>query len=211
MLVLGDAHASDPDNRRALLAAYDGADADLALQVGDLQYYDLPTPTWFIAGNNEDLDTIEALRHGEEVEGVTNVALLASSAIEREGIRIAGLSGNYAPTQFEKSRPELEGDRRRHFVKDDVERAAELDDIDVFLAHEAPHGLLETNGYDVGCKHVDRLLTAVEPELCLVGHHHEHVESEFGGTRVVGLAPVWESYYILDAETLALERFSTPG
>lgn len=209
MLVLGDAHASDPENRRALLSAYDAADANLALQMGDLQYYDLPTPTWFIAGNNEELDAIEALRTGARGERMGNAHLLDSSAVEREGLRIAGLSGNYAPSQFEKSRGELDGDRRRHFVEDDVERAAELDDIDVFLAHEAPHGLLETDGYDVGCKHVDRILRSVEPELCLVGHHHEYVESDFGGTRVVGLAPVWERYYTLDAETLTLERFPT--
>lgn len=208
MLVLGDAHASDPENRRALLSAYDAVDAEVALQVGDLQYYDLPTPTWFVAGNNEDLDTIEALRAGEEVDGVANAHLLDSAAVEREGIRIAGLSGNYAPTQFEKSRADLAGGRRRHFVADDVERAADLDDVDVFLAHEAPHGLLATNGYDVGCTHVDRILSAVEPDLCLVGHHHEHVEGDFGTTRVVGLAPVWESYYRLDAETLTLERYS---
>lgn len=210
MLVLGDAHADDPANREALLAAYDAADADLALQLGDLLHYDLPDPTWFIAGNNEDLDVIEALRHGESPTGVSNANLLASTAVELEGRRIAGLSGNHAPTQYGKSRDDLPPARRRHFVRDDVERAKQLDDVDVLLVHEAPHGMGFEEEYDVGCTHIDELVEAVEPALCLVGHHHEHVEGRFGETRVVGLEPVWESYYELDSETFDLERYPAP-
>ena len=210
MLVLGDAHADEQSNRRALLAAYEEADVDTALQVGDLLYYDLPLPTWFIAGNNEDFDIIESLRTGSDSDRTTNVHLLASTAVELHGIRVAGLSGNYAPTQFDKGRAELQDDRRRHFVREDIERVMELTEVDVFLTHEAPHGLLQSDGYDVGCKYIDGILRNLSPDLCLVGHHHEHVESAFGETTVVCLAPVWESYYILDPETVALERHPTP-
>ena len=210
MLVLGDAHAADDAHREALLAAYEAADADAALQVGDLGYYDLPTPTWFVAGNNEDFDVVDALRSGEAPAGTSNVHLLASEVADVGGLRVAGLSGNYAPTQYEKARDELEGDRRRHFVREEVERAKALSDVDVFLTHEAPHGLLREDGYDVGCKHVDAVLRAVEPDLCLVGHHHRHVEGDFGPTTVVGLAPVWEGYYRLDPETLDLARRPAP-
>lgn len=209
MLVLGDAHADDPGNRRALSAAYGAADADVALQVGDLCHYDLPVPTWFVAGNDEDLDVVEALRAGED-PGVSNATLLASTAVDLCGLRVGGLSGNYAPTQYERARSDLEGDRRRHFVREDVERATELTGVDVFLAHEAPHGLLEVDGHDVGCRPVDEVLEAVTPELCLVGHHHRHAESTFGPTTVVALAPARESYYALDPATLALDRHSTP-
>ncbi len=142
MLVLGDAHADEKAKREALLAAFGETDADRALQVGDLQYYELPVPTWFVAGNDEDLNVIEALREGREPEGVRNVHVLASDAVDLKGLRVAGLSGNYAPTQFDKPRSELEDERRRHFVREDVERTLELTDVDVFLAHEAPHGLL---------------------------------------------------------------------
>ena len=210
MLVLGDAHANDDAHREALLATYDAVDAYSALQVGDLGYYDLPTPTWFVAGNNEDLDVVDRLRSGESPAGTSNVHLLASEVTDVGGLRVAGLSGNYAPTQYEKSRDELVGGRRRHFVRDDVERAKALSDVDVFLTHEAPHGLLREDGYDVGCKHVDAVLRAVEPDLCLVGHHHRHVEGDFGPTTVVGLAPVWEAYYRLDPETLELDRRPAP-
>ena len=210
MLVLGDAHADDPDNRRALLAAYDAADADVALQVGDLGYYDPPVPTWFVAGNNEDFDVIEALRGRDRALGEPRLHLLASDAAEVEGLRIAGLSGNYAPTRYDKPRSELSGERRRHFVRDDVERAAELDDVDVLLVHQAPHGLLRVAGRDPGCAAIDDLLSALSPQLCLVGHYHRHAEATIEGVRTVALAPVWERYYALDPDTLALERHRTP-
>jgi Icc-related predicted phosphoesterase len=211
MLVLGDAHADRPDNREALMAAYRAADLNLALQLGDLLHYDLPVQTYFIAGNNEDFDVIEALRFGRvRSSGVRNLRLLASTVVEVEGRRVAGLSGNYAPTQFEKPRSALVGPRRRHFVREDVERAKSLSDVDVFLAHEAPHGTAVAEDYSVGCTYIDEILEAIEPELCLVGHHHQHSESTFGPTRVVTLDPAWESYYLLDPETLELTRHETP-
>jgi Icc-related predicted phosphoesterase len=174
-------------------------------------FYDLPIPTYFIAGNNEDFDVVESLRHGRlESSGVSNAHLLHSTTADVEGLRVAGLSGNFAPTQFEKSRSDLLDDRRRHFVREDVERAKHLDDVDVFIAHEAPHGVPVTEQYEVGCSHIDDILRALEPDLCLVGHHHEHAESEVGPTRVVSLAPTWESYYTLDPDTLSLTRHDTP-
>ncbi|WP_408960104.1 metallophosphoesterase [Natrinema sp. 74] len=204
MLVLGDAHASEPDRLETLLALYRTLEPDHVLQLGDLKRYDLPAPTWFVAGNNEDLDVIDALRAGEEPPETTTVHLLASTAATVDGLRIAGLSGNFAPTKYDLPRDDLSGNHRRHFTHEDVEQAAALEDIDVLLTHEAPTGLL-SYGYDPGCEHIDDLVRALEPELCLVGHHHRHRESEIGETRVVSLAPAWERYYTLDPETLALE------
>jgi Icc-related predicted phosphoesterase len=212
MLVLGDAHADDPDNRRALFAAYRNSGADVALQLGDLLYYDLPIPTYFIGGNNEDFDVIDALRHGRvDSSRVANAFLLAGEAVEIDGLRVAGLSGNYAPTQYERPRPNLHGERRRHFVREDVEAAKQLEDVDVLLTHEAPHGLPVSESYDVGCDYIDELLEAVEPRLCIIGHHHEHAETTIGETQVVSIAPVWERYYHLDPATLELTSYATPS
>lgn len=204
-LVLGDAHADERDQRDALLDAYRETDESVAFQAGDLLHYDLPIRTYFIAGNNEDQDVIEALRAGDEPPGsVRNVTLLASTAVEVEGRRIAGLSGNYAPTRYDRDRAELSGDRRRHFTHEDVERVLDLTDVDILLVHEAPHGVVTGEDYDVGCVHVDRILRELDPALCLVGHHHRHVEGRFGSTRVVSLAAAWEGHYTLDLDTLSL-------
>nr|WP_309221811.1 metallophosphoesterase [Halorussus sp. MSC15.2] len=212
MLVLGDAHADDPDERRALLAAYRDSGDDVALQTGDLLYYDLPIPTYFVGGNNENFDVIDALRAGEDPEGTTvrNANLLASTSAEVAGLRVAGLTGNYAPTKYDESRADLTGERRRHFVRGDVERLKTVEDVDVLLTHEAAHGLIYY-GYDAGCDRIDELLEALDPDLCLVGHHHEHAESTYGDTRVVSLAPAWERYYRLDPETLELSDRETPA
>lgn len=210
MLVLGDAHADRDDRRAALLRAYRASTEDVAVQVGDLLHYDPPTPTWFVGGNNEHFDVIEAMRGGETPEGVRNATLLASDAVELGGLRIGGLTGNHAPTQFEKGRDELTGDRRRHFVRDDVDRLLERGSLDVLVCHEPPHGLTKTEGYDPGNSHVDALVRQLDPALCLSGHLHRHCEATIGGTRVLSLAPAWEHYYELDPETLTLERFETP-
>jgi hypothetical protein len=103
LLVLGDAHADEADHRRALLAAYDAVDAPAALQTGDLAHYDLPRPTWFVGGNHEDHDVIVALRAGDSPPGATNVHLLGPAVTTVGGIRVAGLSGTYAPTWFDES------------------------------------------------------------------------------------------------------------
>ncbi|PSQ02923.1 metallophosphoesterase [Halobacteriales archaeon QS_5_70_17] len=210
MLVLGDAHASTPDRRDALLAAYRTAESDVALHVGDAEYYDFPAPTWFVAGNNEDFDVIDALRAGERPDGVRNAHLLASTAADVAGLRVAGLSGNFAPTRYDRPRSDLEGDRRRHFTREDVGRAADLEGVDVLLTHEAPTGLL-CYGYDPGCDHVNDLLGALDPELCLVGHHHRHRAAEVEGVRTVSLAPIWERYYTLDPDELALAAHGIPA
>lgn len=211
MLVLGDAHADDHDNRRALFAAYREADPDVTLQLGDLMFYDLPAPTWFIGGNNEDFDTVEALRNGLVSNSrVRNAHLLASTAVELDGLRIAGLSGNFAPTQYDRPRANLVGDRRRHFTHEDIEQAMGLGSVDVLLTHEAPHGLPVAEEYDVGCSYIDDLLSALTPDLCLIGHHHQHAETTIGDTKVVSVAPTWERYYVLDPETLTLTWHETP-
>lgn len=211
MLLLGDAHANKADRRRALFAAIRDSGASVALQAGDLFYYDLPIETYFIAGNNEDFDVIDALRYGRlESSDVRNVNLIASDVVEIDGLRVGGLSGNYAPTQYDKPREALYEQRRRHFVREDVERAKRLEDVDVFLAHEVPHGTPVTEEYEVGCTAIDEILEVLEPDLCIAGHHHQHTESTFGDTRVVTLAPAWESYYTLDPETLEITRHETP-
>ena len=211
MLVLGDAHADREDRRERLFDAYDASDEDRALQVGDLLHYGLPKPTWFVGGNNEDFDVLDAMRAGETPEGVENAHLLASDVVELDGFRVGGLTGNEAPTQYEKSRDELTGDRRRHFTREDVEALLEEGSVDVLLTHEPPHGLTKIRGYDPGSSHVDSLVRRLDPDLCLTGHLHRHSEATIAGTRVYSLAPVWESYYELDAETTTLERFETPG
>ena len=141
MLVLGSAHAPELDVARVLAASYRAADADFALQVGSLGQYDLPTPTYFAAGDRDDLDVVDALRLGRvQSASVSNVHLLASQAVELDGIRVGGLSGTYSETHYRRPRARLYQEHRRHFTEKEVERATQLD-VDVFLVHEPPVGV----------------------------------------------------------------------
>ena len=201
MLLLGDAHAEDEGKREKLLECYRRSSEERVIQIGDLGYYSPPKPTWFVGGNNEDFDVIDELRRGHG----PNDLHIVSEPVEVEGLRIAGISGNYAPNYYTKNRDELVGGRRRHFVETEVEKAKRYSNVDVFLSHQPPHGVLVKGGYDVGVRPIDEILEAVEPELCLTGHHHTHDEGQFGDTHVVSLAPTWENYYEIDGN-LEIER-----
>ncbi len=208
MLVLGDAHADNQQHQKFLKRAYADTTEEHAVQVGDLLYYSLPKPTWFIAGNNEDHDRTEPAKHNRTPTDIgSNAYLLNGTTVEIENLTITGLSGNYAPTQFDKSRSELTQARRRHFTHEDIDRLLEFNptEIDILLAHEAPFNLITSKNYTVGCPHINTLIDELQPTLCLVGHHHEHAESHINQTRVISLAPVWEGYYTLSSNTLILE------
>jgi Icc-related predicted phosphoesterase len=208
MLVLGDAHADNDSNRQFLHRAYSDTTDEYAVQVGDLLYYTLPKPTWFIAGNNEDHDRTEPAKTNDTPTDIgTNAYLLNGTSTEINGLTVTGLSGNFAPTQFDKSRSALINDRRRHFTHEDIDRILELTPtaIDILLTHEAPYNLITSENYTVGCPHIDTIIDEIQPRLCLVGHHHEHAETHRNQTRVISLAPIWDGYYTLSPDTLTLE------
>lgn len=207
-MVLGDVHGENPINRDALLDLLSNVEYDFALQVGDLGWYaDLPRPLYFIPGNNEDFDLLPEVARGK----YRNLHLIESGeAIEKSGLRIAGLRGNYAPTQYEKPRGDLRGDRRRHFTREDVEATLRLDSVDVLLSHEAPHGLV-FRGYDAGNKYVDLLVRGLSPRYHFAGHHHEYRHQRLDGTRAYVLAPANQEYLVLEPEEGRVERHTTHG
>ena len=143
---------------------------------------------------------------------VTHLTWRATSAL-----RVAGLGGTFAPTWYETPAPELPhpkkgsakatelADKRRHFVREDVERCKALRDIDIFLTHEAakpfrafPGG----RGPDAGKAQINEILAAMKPRLHLFGHHHRFSEQERDGVRSVGLDLVTRSYLLIDPVTL---------
>lgn len=213
MLVLGNAHAPDLDVGRVLAATCRAADADVALQTGGLGYYDLPVPTYFAAGEAEDPDVVSALRLGRvQSPSVSNVHLLASRAVELDGLRVGGLSGTYSEAHYQRPRARLHREHRRHFTRDEVERAKDLD-VDVFLTHEPPAGVFDSDppGRAIeGCRKVNEILAATRPSVCLVGGIGRHAEEQVGDTTLVSLAPVWQHYYTLDAEKLTVARHEPP-
>ena len=93
-------------------------------------------------------------------------------------------------------------DKRRHFVREEVEACKAMRGVDVFLSHEAPRPYVVGRGNDAGKTPVNEVLAAMTPRLHLFGHHHRFTESERQGVRSVGLDLVSKSYLLVDAGTL---------
>lgn len=192
------------------------------LCVGDVagadgRYEPLPAPLYWIKGNNENFDTIAAGAFPENLHYIPNGQL-----IELEGLRIAGLGGTFAPTMYEVPAAELPhptkaspkatdlSDRRRHFVREEVDACKSITQVDIFLSHEAPRPFRVHRGIDAGKTPINEVLSAMSPRLHLFGHHHRFTESVVRNVPSVCLDLVSTSYLLIDGTSLAYERLTTP-
>jgi hypothetical protein len=96
----------------------------------------------------------------------------------------------------------VKDDKRRHFVREEVEACKTMRGVDVFLSHEAPRPYVVGRGNDAGKTPINEVLASMLPRLHLFGHHHRFTESERQGVRSVGLDLVSKSYLLIDAGTL---------
>jgi len=115
----------------------------------------------------------------------------AAAASSESSSRAAAARGGGAPRA-------LKNDRRRHFVREEVDRCKSIDQLDVFLSHEAPRPFRVHRGIDAGKTPINEVLAAVKPRLHLFGHHHRFAEAEVSGVRSVCLDLVSTSYLLID-------------
>lgn len=215
---LGDIHGDFVSVRRVMQRH---ADITLWLCVGDLPdehgYYEpVPSPLFFIKGNNENFDTIASGVLPENLTFIPN-----AMRFEAGGLAVAGLGGTFAPTWYDAPAAQLPhpkkgsaratelADKRRHFVREDVDACKAIHDVDIFLTHEAPKPFRPYpggRGPDAGKAQINEVLAAMKPRLHLFGHHHRYSENEREGIRSIGLDLVSRSYVLIDADTLACER-----
>src|SRR5262245_49496180 len=175
------------------------------LCVGDLAdaagaYETVPRPLYWIKGNNENFDRIAAGDLPEPLHYLPNAI-----PAEIQGVRVCGLGGTHAPSVYDLPAGRLPhpkkgtakatelADRRRHFVREEVEACKALTGIDILLTHEAPRPYL-VGRIDAGKTPVNELLAALKPRLHLFGHHHRFSEQARQGVRSVGLDLVSRSY-----------------
>jgi hypothetical protein len=192
-------------------------------------YDDPPAPLYWIKGNNEDFEFVAAQENGmrqlENLRYVPNAA-----AVEAGPLRLAGLGGTFAPTWYDtpvaalpfpaaaakhavgRTQAARLGDKRRHFVREEVDRCKGLRLIDVFLSHEAPRPFYVGTGsaggrrVDAGKTPINEILAEVKPRLHLFGHHHRFDRAIRQGIPSVCLDPVAVSYLLIDGSSLELER-----
>jgi Icc-related predicted phosphoesterase len=223
---LGDVHG-DAASVRRIQARH--PDITVWLCVGDVAdaaglYEPFDAPVYFIKGNNEGFDALESGALPANLHFLENGRLHVI-----EGLRVAGLGGTFAPSWYETpaaalphpvrrtARATEQADKRRHFVHEEVVACASLQDIDVFMTHEAPRPYPVTvaggaRSNDAGKTPVNDVLAAMKPRLHLFGHHHRLTEQERQGVVSVGLDLVSRSYLIVDAASLSYRlQPSAPG
>jgi Icc-related predicted phosphoesterase len=209
---LGDIHGDFASVRRIMRQH---PDIPFWLCVGDVadpsgHYETFDAPLYWIKGNNENFDLIAS---GDLPAGLHYIP--NGDVLTIEGLRVAGLGGTYAPTMYETPASELPhpkkgsaqatelADRRRHFVREEVEACTRMKDVDILLTHEAPRPFrLGGRGHDVGKTPINEILAAMRPRLHLFGHHHRFAEADVQGVRSVCLDLVSKSCLLLELPTL---------
>jgi hypothetical protein len=128
-------------------------------------------------------------------------------------LTLAGLGGTLAPTWYDSRAADLPhptkgtakatelADKRRHFVREDVEACAAMRGVDLFMTHEAPRPY-RVGRIEAGKAPVNEVLAAMRPRLHLFGHHHRFTEQEREGVRSVGLDLVSRSYLLVEPGTM---------
>ncbi|MCX6543813.1 MAG: hypothetical protein NTV05_05300 [Acidobacteria bacterium] len=227
---LGDVHGDFLSVRTIMLRH---PDIGWWVSVGDLAdangaYESPPSPLYWIKGNNDNLEFVAGLATATRAPLLNLHHIPNGVAVHVGPIVVAGLGGTMAPTWYDRTpsdipRPRLapskgdfpvmaRDDKRRHFLRAEVEALRALDRIDLFVSHEAARPfLLDVRGrkQDVGKTPINEVLASVRPRLHLFGHHHVYHDDVRQGVRSIGLGPVGESYLLIDSDTWKYERCET--
>jgi Icc-related predicted phosphoesterase len=220
---LGDIHGDFEAVNRIMR---EHPDVPFWLSVGDLaddrgQYQAVAAPLYWIKGNNEDFDLLGSGRLP------ANLHWIPQAVAQRvHGISIAGLGGTLAPTWYDTPASDLPhprkgsaratalADKRRHFVREEVETCKAMRGIDVFMSHEAPRpyfvgGQAGRRGVDAGKTPINEVLAAMRPRLHFFGHHHRFSEQERQGVRSIGLDLASKSYVLVDVDTFQCRQIQS--
>ena len=189
---------------------------DIASRTG--AYPEPPVPVYWIKGNNEDFDRIAAWEAGRD--SIANLRFIPNATfVEAGGLKVAGLGGTYAPTWFETPAARLPAkrsdDKRRHFVREEVEACKQMRGVDILMTHEAARPFVIIDELkegrrplrrDAGKPAINDVLASMKPRLHLCGHHHRFVETVREGVRSVCIDRVNRSYLLIDADTLEYRK-----
>ena len=226
---LGDIHG-EFDTVHLIMQRH--ADVLLWVCVGDVasndgEYFAPGAPLHFIKGNNEDFDVLARAISGQPPAPALHYLPNGGPHIVGPW-RVAALGGTFAPSWYNTSPAALppskgrklaagslklgksRDDKRRHFVRDEVVACKALQEIDLFLTHEAPRPFYpQGRRIDAGKTVLNDVLAAMKPRLHLFGHHHEFTDTVRQGVRSIGLDVVTKSYLLVDAGTFKTERLDT--
>jgi hypothetical protein len=160
----------------------------------------VPRPTVFIKGNHEDFDWLHERAGTEVLPGLTylaNAQVLEIGSERQSSLRVGGIGGCFGPSNYERPSSTLQGNARRHFTRDEIERLCEQGRLDVLLLHDAPAGVEFTRRrgsseqrYVSEAAGLAEVVRRTHPRVCFFGHHHHRVDAEIAGIRCIGLNKV---------------------
>jgi predicted phosphodiesterase len=153
-------------------------------------------PLYFIGGNNEDFEALHD--HPEGFDLAPNVHYLGRAGLQQlQGLRVGYLSGIHAPRFFDQplKRPTSLDTAKQagYFRAPEVERISNLRDVDLFLVHEWPRGIVQRArdeglpssrplpSYWIGNPITRRLVDTIRPRWVLCGHSHKGFAVSLGG------------------------------
>lgn len=184
VLAVGDAEAfaQAEDHRRK--AAKRGMPAEFADFAKGEATFD--RPLYFIGGNNEDFEALHGIQSGGEI--APGVRYLGRAGVtDLAGLRVAYLSGIFAPKHFDKPllRP-ISQETRKHagyFRQDEPPKLLDATDVDILLVHEWPKGLLrrtpnagrKLRAYRfpwIGSTMTREVVDRLQPKWLFAGHSH---------------------------------------
>lgn len=181
VLAVGDVEAfaaADDHRRKAAKRTMPAEFADFASEESRMA-----RPFAFIGGNNEDFEALHAMPEGGDVApGVRYLGRVGEATLA--GVRVAWLSGIYAPRFYETplQRPATVATRKQagYFRAPEVERLRSAERVQLLLTHEWPRGLFpQTEGKPfrpwMGNVHTRGLVDALHPAWLLCGHSHERL------------------------------------
>jgi Icc-related predicted phosphoesterase len=188
--------------------------------VGDLgddegEYEAVPAPLHWINGNNDNFDLITGGQLPHNLRHIPN-----GSSVEIEGVRVGGVGGTFAPSWYDADPASLPhprrgtmkatalADKRRHFVRAQVEALKAFGGLDILLTHEAPRPF-RVGRMDAGKTPINELIGALRPRLHFFGHHHRFEELDVKGTPSIGLDLVGRSYVLVDTASWKYEKRDT--
>jgi predicted phosphodiesterase len=156
-----------------------------------------PRRTVFIKGNHEDFDWLDARPQAEVLPGLFHLPNAQTFDLTAEDgrVRVGGLGGCYGPSDYERRSDQLQGYAKRHYTRDEVERLAMADAVDIVLTHDAPAGIRFPRhrgglGFVSPAMGLDAVLARTSPRICFFGHHHTRLDAEVHGVRCIGLNKV---------------------
>ena len=200
-------------------------------------YESLGAPVYWIHGNNDNFDAIASGDLPEDLHHIDNGTIWEICHEGEPVVQVAGLGGTFAPTWYETAAADLphprkgsakatelatrstgsgsspaksRDDKRRHFVREEVEtcKLYRQGMVDIFLTHEAPKPFRPfpgNRGPDAGKAQINEILAAMQPRLHLFGHHHRFSDQTVEGVRSIGLDLVTRSYLLIDAAAFDIE------